>query len=176
MKCNEAKKNIVDCLEGEIDKAREKELKAHLLSCKECKKEYLEFKKVLVEARSIKVEKPDERYWIEFDVKLRNKLEGHRMFMNILKPVLAAAAVALILLIAMPKSGNDLQKSRIAMQNADESVILEKLNNDLENYYPLIDQVYMKNGKWEEGLNRLSSEDKDKLFEEFTLDLLAENI
>lgn len=177
MKCNEVKKNLVDYIEKELDKKQELEIEKHISTCKPCRKEMLEFKRTLKSAKSIKVEKQDERYWVEFDVKLRNRLETNRKLMNIFKPVLAAAALVLVLLIALPFNfDNKTHNRKTVVQNIDENKIIEGLKQNIENYYPLIEEIYLKSGIWEDTLNGLSEEYKDKLIEEFAMDLLAENI
>lgn len=176
MKCEDVKRNILDYIEKESDKISQKNINKHLRSCKNCKSMLLEYKEILKLSKSIKVEKPDEKFWINFLPNVRDKLEKRNSIFNILKPAAVFSAILVLLFIVFHPKTIDKTNRVIKDYNFDESKIIEQITTDENGLWVMLDEIYLKRGKIKEGLNVLPKEEREKILEELTLDYIHENI
>jgi hypothetical protein len=176
MRCIEVKNSILDYIENEIDKIKKRNISKHLRKCKDCRTMLLHYKKVLKLSKSIKVEKPDEKFWINFLPNVRYRLQKRKSILNILRPIVAFSTILVLLLIIFyPKTINK-SKEVVSTYNFDENKIIEQIITDENGLWVMLDEIYLKVGKIKEGLNVLPKEERDKILEELTLDYIQGNI
>jgi len=176
MRCIEVKNSILDYIENEIDKIKKRNISKHLRKCKDCRTMLLHYKKVLKLSKSIKVEKPDEKFWINFLPNVRYRLQKRKSILNILRPIVAFSTILVLLLIIFyPKTINK-SKEVVSTYNFDENKIIEQIVTDENGLWVMLDEIYLKVGKIKEGLNVLPKEERDKILEELTLDYIQGNI
>ncbi|MFH1825007.1 MAG: zf-HC2 domain-containing protein [Candidatus Firestonebacteria bacterium] len=173
IKCADVKNNILDYINNEIDKVEREDISEHLKGCKDCRTKLLEYEEILKLSKSIKLKKPDEKFWINFLPNVRSRLEKKKNILNIFKPVIAfSCALIFLLIIFYPKITHKININ----YNYDENKIIERITTSENGLWTMLDEIYLKTGRIEEGLNTLSKEQREKILEELTLDYLQENI
>lgn len=139
MFCFRTKRRLYDLVEGNLTPDQAKSLKAHLIKCPGCGRQYRQMSQVINLASKQAVPQPSGQFWTNFDRELEEKLTGEKIKpldvklrpdrlprLN-LKPAFALASVfALILAFSFYLFGGLPTKTRIVAL-ADEQLI-----NDIE--------------------------------------------
>ncbi len=110
MKCSDIKEYLEDYIEDNLEDEKKREIKEHMSSCKDCKKEYENLKSSINVLSGLKTIDPPEDMWKKVAVKISGKEKKPVIFF---RPLLVPVMVSVIIIFFMGTLLKDIRKENM---------------------------------------------------------------
>ncbi|MEW6685506.1 MAG: zf-HC2 domain-containing protein [Candidatus Edwardsbacteria bacterium] len=137
MHCRKVQKKFLDYLEKELTAEEQREMEKHLQKCHNCSAELAGIERILSALKEEKLPEPSERFWINFPVLVRKKLEEEqeRETVPILRWATTLAAGVFLFILTMTAA---LWQFKPEQRIATGINFAETVEKEYELNYPLL--------------------------------------